>query len=371
MSQKTVIGVVGCGGFCRGNHIPNLLANPRVRLKSLCDLNPDGLEQYGTEVITTDMEELFADPEIQGVVCATKPDARFEDMELAKKFRKPLFVEKPLCWGEEQTFKAVEMMRDFKDLIFVGFNREFSPMMQDAYKYFKERCTAGNTTIIYRIIGESVLWPHHHWTAVVDRKESTIVHEVTHIFQLMRFFTGSYPLSVNTSGGGNMDNIITLEYPDNITVVIIAGDNSSSAFPKEYLEIIGNHTVIAGYNFSELEVTSSDGTFIRKRYPYTVAGKKYVMGRQETDVQRREFRKSITKEEMAYGYYYDRQIKVDKGHPQEMEFFRRCAAGKTPSPINLFDGAAANIIAYRAVQSHTEKRRVEIDIPKELGIKNC
>ena len=154
MAEKTTLGVVGCGGFCRGNHIPNLLSNPLVRLKSLCDLNTDGLEEYGTDVVTTDMEELFADPEIQGVVCATKPDARFEAMELAKKFRKPLFVEKPLCWGEEQTFKAVDMMREHNGLIFVGFNREFSPLMQDAKKAFLERCTSGNTTIIYRIIGD-------------------------------------------------------------------------------------------------------------------------------------------------------------------------------------------------------------------------
>ena len=49
MSNKTAIGVVGCGGFCRGNHIPNLLANPAVELKTLCDLKTDGLEQYGVK----------------------------------------------------------------------------------------------------------------------------------------------------------------------------------------------------------------------------------------------------------------------------------------------------------------------------------
>ena len=368
MAEKTTLGVVGCGGFCRGNHIPNLLSNPLVRLKSLCDLNTDGLEEYGTDVVTTDMEELFADPEIQGVVCATKPDARFEAMELAKKFRKPLFVEKPLCWGEEQTFKAVDMMREHSGLIFVGFNREFSPLMQDAKKAFLERCTSGNTTIIYRIIGESYLWPQHHYTAVVDRKESTIVHEVTHIFRLMHFFTGTYPVSVNTSGGGNMDNIITLEYPGDITVVIIAGDNSNAGFPKEYLEINGNHTTIAGYNFTELEVTGNDGTFIRNRYAYTIAGKPYITGRIEAEERKREFRFSVTEEERAYGYYYHRQPKVDKGHSQEMEFFRRCAAGITPSPINLFDGAAANILAYRAIKSHKQAQRIALNIPGELGI---
>lgn len=368
MDKKTILGVVGCGGFCTGTHIPNLLANPLVNLKTLCDLRPDGLERFGTQVVTTDMEQVFADPEIQGVVCATKPDSRFPIMELAKKYNKPLFVEKPLCWGEDQTRAAVDMMRDFKDRIFVGFNREFSPMMQDVKKYMSARCTAGNTTILYRIIGESVLWPHHHYTAVVDRKESTIIHEVTHIFQLLKFLTGSYPTSVNTSGGGNMDNIITLEFPNDVTAVIIAGDNANAAFPKEYLEIDGNHTVIAGYNFTELEVTGNDGTFIRNRYPYTMAGKKYTMGREETAEQRRAFRYSITPEEQSYGYYYHRQVKVDKGHYLEMEYFRRCVEEGTASLIGLYDGAAANLIAYRAVQSYEEKRRVAIDMSQELGI---
>ena len=363
MLEKTKIGVVGCGGFCRGNHIPNLLNNPGVELKSLCDLKTEGLEAYGVPVVTTDMEELFADPELQGIVCATKPDARREIMELALKYRKPLFVEKPLCWGEEQTMETVELMRDFNDALFVGFNRQFSPLMTDAKKFYQHYCTAGNTTIVCRIVGEAIIWPPSHYNAVINLKESTIIHEVTHIFQLLNFFTGTFPLSVNTSGGGNVDNIITLEYPNDVTAVIIAGDNGSVGFPKEYLEINGNYTTIAGYNFTELEVTGNDGRFERRRYPYAVGSETFTTSHAEMEEKLRAFRFSITPEERAYGYYYDRQVHVDKGHAQEMEEFRKLAAGEVKhSPIDLFAGAAANIIAYRALQSHTEGRRISLDL---------
>ena len=364
-TKRTKIAVVGCGGFCRGNHIPNLLANPKVELKTLCDLKPDGLECFGVPRITTDMEEVFADPEIEGVVCATKPDARFGVMELAKKFRKPLFVEKPLCWGEEQTFKALELMRDFKSPFFVGFNRQFSPLMKDAAELFHRYCTQGNTTIVYRIVGEARLWPKSHYTAVVDKKESTIVHEITHIFQLFKYLTNEFPLSVNTSGGGNMDNVITLEYPRNITAVIIAGDNGTAGFPKEYMEINGNYTTIAGYDFVELEATCRDGSFFRKRYNYTVEGKKYRTSHAAMEQKLRNFRNAITPEQMAYGYYYDKQVCVDKGHAGEMEAFRRCIAEKLHSPVDIFDGAAANLIAYRAFQSFSEGRRIALDL-KEI-----
>ena len=362
MNRKTKIGVVGCGGFCRGNHIPNLLANPAVELKTLCDLKPDGLERYGVKEITTDMEKVFADPEIEGVVCATKPDARMDIMKLAKKYRKPLFVEKPLCWGEDQTMQTLDLMRDFKEPFFIGFNRQFSPMMIDAKKFFLQYCTSGNTTILYRIIGEARLWPKSHYQAVIEKGESTIIHEVTHIFQLLYYFTGSFPLAVSTAGGGNVDNIITLEYPRDITAVIIAGDNSTAGFPKEYLEINGNYTTIAGYFFTELEVTGSDGVFSTKRYPYKVAGTRFVTSRHEMEEKCRSFRNSITPEQLAYGYYYDTQVKVDKGHAAEMEAFRRCAAEHSPSPVDLYAGAAANLIAYRAVQSVQEKRRIELNL---------
>ena len=362
MKNKTRIGVVGCGGFCRGNHIPNLLANPAVELKTLCDLKPDGLEKFGVRDIVTDMEQVFADPEIEGVVCATKPSARMDIMALAKKYRKPLFVEKPLCWGEEQTMQTLELMRDFREPFFVGFNRQFAPLMIDAVRFFRHYCTAGNTTIIYRIVGEARLWPQTHYQAVMEKKESTIVHEVTHIFQLLHFFTGSFPVAVSTAGGGNVDNIITLEYPRDITAVIIAGDNSNAGFPKEYLEINGNYTTIAGYNFTELEVTGSDGVFTRKRYPYRIAGKEYLTSHQEMEEKKRDFRNSITPEQLAYGYYYDTQVVVNKGHAAEMEAFRRCIAEHLPSPIDLYAGAAANLIAYKAVQSVQEKRRIPLNL---------
>ena len=366
VKKKTVMGVVGCGGFARGNHIPNIVSNPDIDLRALCDLRTDGLEAYPHQYITTDAERVFADPEIQGVVCATKPANRFPIMELAKKYQKPLFVEKPLCWGEEETLKAVELMRDFKPAFMVGFNRQFSPMMQDVKSFFHRYCTRGNTTVLYRIVGEARLWPKSHYDAVINRGESTIIHEITHIFQLFYYLTGMFPVSVNTSGGGNTDNVITLEYPHDITAVIIAGDNSNIAFPKEYLEINGNYSTIAGYNFVELEVFGNDGVFSRKRYPYKIGKQQFITSRMEMEAHRRDVRNSFTREDIEYGYYYDKQVVVPKGHWEEIDAFRLCVENGQPSPVDLYAGAAANLIAYAAVRSWQEKRRIAIDLHELL-----
>ena len=104
MDKILKIGFVGCGAFSFGNHIPNAHANPGYELVAFCDLDGERLErlceQYQPSYITQDMEQLFADPEIEAVSCGTKPDFSLPVMRLAVKHRKHLFVEKPLCYRE-------------------------------------------------------------------------------------------------------------------------------------------------------------------------------------------------------------------------------------------------------------------------------
>ena len=97
--QRTGVGFIGCGGHACGNNIPGAAANPNLELVALCDLRTDVLDrlkrQYTPKLVTTDMEDVFKDPAVGLVVCATKPDVRIPVMKLAVKYRKPLFVESP------------------------------------------------------------------------------------------------------------------------------------------------------------------------------------------------------------------------------------------------------------------------------------
>ncbi len=359
------VGVIGCGGFCKGNHIPNLLGNPDMRIRALCDLNPAILDELKEscrmDYLTTDFQKVFADAEIDMVVCATKPDFRLPIMEAAVKTGKPLFVEKPLCFTKEDTFRMLEMMRGTNLPFMVGFNRPFSPLIKDAKRYFGQHCQKGNKTLIYRIIGEARLWPKTHYRTIIEDCESTLVHEGTHIFNLMNHLTGNYPLSVYTAGGGNVDNIITLEYPGNTTAVIIAGDNSNAGFPKEYLEINSGYTTIAGYNFVELEVFTEGGLHFNHKYSYGVGKEILTTDRREMEANLWKFRKNISKKELEIGYYYDTQVMVNKGHYAELEAFRRCIVNGEPSPVDVRDGAAANFIAWSALESWEKKQRIELD----------
>jgi predicted dehydrogenase len=373
MSKKNIlkVGFVGCGGFTAGTHIPNVAGNPHFEIVGFCDLDSrrlDALAQsYQHRYVTTDMARLIADPEIDLVICGTKPDNRLPVMELALRHSKHLFVEKPLCYSKSDAAKMLALMRGAPGLFMVGYNRPFSPLMQDLKPFF-QRHHRGNTTIVYRIVGEAQLWPERHYDAVVRRGESTILHEVTHIFDLLNWLTDSVPQRVYAAGGGNMDNIITLTYPENVTAVVIAGDNGTAGLPKERLEIHTNYGVIIGEEFVELTVRGFDGIALRRTYPYTVGAATFNDGIQGATERAGIWRQSITPAERTVGYYYERMVRPDKGHFQELEFFRRAIVSGTPSPVDIRRGVLANLIAWRVLESLKQNSALDFDGGELYGV---
>lgn len=358
------IGFIGCGGFSSGNHIPNAARNPNFDIVAFCDLGEEQLknlaDRYNPEYVTTDYKKVMSDSSIELIICGTKPDFRLPIMEEAVANGKHLFVEKPMCYREEDIAPMISLMSKSSGKFMVGFNRPYSPLMQELkplYNQYKD----GNTTIIYRIIGESQLWPEHHYNSIVNEKESTIIHEITHIFDLLNWLTGLEPVRVYTAGEGNLDNVITLNYPDHVTAVIIAGDNGSAAYPKERLEINTNHGVILGDNFTELTCVGFDNVNIRKTFEYKMAGEVQRLNGREAAEQLREWRQSVTEQEQACGYYYDRMPKVEKGHYNELEIFRQLIESNQPSQTDVFAGAIANLLAWKAIESWEKKVPVELD----------
>jgi hypothetical protein len=162
-----------------------------------------------------------------------------------------------------------------------------------------------------------------------------------------------------------MDNIITLEYPNDTTAVIISGDNSTAGFPKERLEINTDFGTIIGDNFVETQAFGFEyQEFFNKTYECMVGGKKYDINGMESAARHRLWRQSLTPQQIEKGYYYDTQIKVDKGHYNELEFFRNVIEKNLPVETGVVNGAAANIIAWRAIESWEQKIPVTMDLIK-------
>lgn len=375
-AKKTGVGFVGCGGFATGNHIPNAAKNPAMEIIGFCDLNEEQLSslagEYSPKYTTTDMEKIFTDADIDMVVCSTKPDFRIPVMEMAVKYGKPLFVEKPLCMTREEVEIMVPLIRKSGLPFMVGFNRPYSPFMQELRSIYRE-AKEGPTTIIYRIVGEAQLWPKHHYDAVMNGKESTIIHEVTHIFDLLNWLTGSVPHKVYVEGEGNTNNVITLSYPDNITAVIIAGDNASVSYPKERIEINSNYHTIVGEHFVDLSHYTDKGRVFHKLFPITLGnkGEERVESIEKVIEQLYTWRAAVTPEEIAVGYYYENFPKANKGHYEELEFFRNAVMTGGKLETGVEQGAIANIIAWTAHESWLEHTPKDLDFSWIFEVEGC
>jgi len=368
MTKPLRLGVIGCGGFTSGKHLPNIERNKHLAIHALCDLNEENLAslsaRYAPVYRTADFRRIVTDPDIDAVIIGTKPSYRLPIMAAAVENKKHIFVEKPMSMDQDETLAMYRLVKDAPVKFMVGHNRPYSPMMQDVKKLFlKARDTSAkennHTLMTYRIIGEAFLWPEHHRSSVY-RGESTIIHELTHIFDLFSWLTDSSPVSLYPAGGGNMDNIVTLTYPKNVSAVIISGDNGSLGYPKEWLEIDTAHNVISARSFVELSWMGAKIGHGRTLYPYSLNGEMKSSPIGDYEELLRGIRESITEEERAVGYYYEKLPLENKGHYEELEAFYHHVVSDAPIAADARSSALATLVALAAIRSLRDRLPVDL-----------
>ena len=329
----------------------------------------DGVRaEYPAEYVTHDFARVCEDPDIDAVLIGTKPSFRLPIMSAAVAHGKHIFVEKPMSMDLMETIDMYRLICGSRSRFMVGHNRPYSPIMRDAKDLFQRArlgcdARANRSLIIYRIVGEAQLWPEHHRSSVL-RGESTIIHELTHIFDLLNWLLDAEPTSVFAAGGGNMDNTITLEYPDGTTAVIISGDNGSAGYPKEWLEINTNHTVISARSFVELVFSGERLGHGRRLYPYTVDGKSVSTSFHDYENLIWEARVSITDREREHGYYYHKMPLENKGHAEELDAFYDLVVKGIPIAADVRRSALATLIALQAIDSLHARQPLRLTFPE-------
>ncbi|MBT3346524.1 MAG: Gfo/Idh/MocA family oxidoreductase [Gemmatimonadetes bacterium] len=246
MDQAT-FGIIGVGGIAQSQHLPNMTRAPHVRLKTLCDLNEDLLGQmqqkYGVSETTTDYQQLLADDEIDAVVVATKEDAQADLAAAALRAGKHVYVEKPLADTVAKVEQVVAAQAASGKFAAVGFNRRMAP----AYRKAMEVITAdgGARNIHYRISDEYWSWganlpPGHR-----------VIHEICHIFDLMRYFTQADPISIYCVDSRPDDEIFVIKFPGCVASITDSGYVTMD-LPKERLEIVAELGAVVVEEFVEL-----------------------------------------------------------------------------------------------------------------------
>ncbi|SET93392.1 Gfo/Idh/MocA family protein [Paracoccus homiensis] len=138
------IGILG-GGYMGKAHSVAMAAvgavfatTLRPRLEMICASRPDSAERYRREYgfarATADWRELVNDPRVEAIVIATPQDTHRQIAEAAFALGKPVFCEKPLGAGLEDSRAMVAAAEASGQANMIGFNYIRTPASQYARK---------------------------------------------------------------------------------------------------------------------------------------------------------------------------------------------------------------------------------------------
>ena len=320
------VAVIGCGGFARQFHLPNLKAHERLCLRTLVASTGQSAKEmakrYGAQRCTTDLLEVWNDPADEAVMILTRDNSHARLTMEALEAGKHVFCEKPLATNEQDCRKLAEVAASAKQVCMVGFNRRFAPLMQPIQDVLQTCC--GPKMISYRVNAGPL--PKDDWVYDPVHAAGRIVGEACHFVDLFHWLTGAEPIRVSAHALGNCTNSTTLEdvaatfeFSDGSIASLLYTAAGSSRFPKERLEVFCDGTTVALDDFHSL----------------TIRGKKRI------DVRHR---------------------RADKGHAAELTHFADAVLGKAPPQTTHLDGIRATICCLKLLDSVKSGQPQEIDL---------
>lgn len=261
--QKAKLAIIGCGGLAQSQHIPNMMKIDNAELMVICDLDRNVLDKVGNyykiERRETDYRNVLNDPEIDGVVIVTRAEAHVSLTLAALEAGKNVYVEKPLAETDSECAKVIESEKKNGKIVAVGMNRRMAP----CYRYAKELLwqSGGPQNMFYRIADSySLTW------GLAYGAGNRIIHEICHIFDILRFFADSEVTSVYCVASRPDDEQIMLKFESGAVATILGSGYVNSDMPKEHFEVIARIGGLTVDDFSEVHQYSleSDAPTSRK-----------------------------------------------------------------------------------------------------------
>jgi len=295
------VALVGCGGFARGTHLPNLdkLKN-KYQIHAICNrsghIAKEMAARYGAVYATTDFEQVIQDEKVDLLLIATRHNNHASYSLKALNAGKNVFVEKPLATTTEQ----LQMIRDFYSenkstvppLLMVGYNRRFSVYTKKIKQAVAKRISP--LMITYRM--NAGYAPPESW---IHEDGGRIVGEACHIIDLITYIVGTeveeyafVSLQPDKSKFSASDNkSIILKYKDGSVGTIQYLSVGSKLLSKEYMEV----------HFDEKSIVMDDYVTIK-----------------------------------GYGVDIENVINKGKGHFEELECLHATLSGETSNwPISI------------------------------------
>ena len=247
------LAILGAGSFARSVHIPNLQRlTDEFRIEAVVTRNgPKAVaaaRKAGARVAGTDYREILADPGVDAVLIATRHHLHAAMVGEALRAGKHVFVEKPLALTQEELSALEQLVDELSSspsgcpVIFVGFNRRYSPYAVRLRELITDRSTP--LQILYRM--NAGYQPPEHWVHGPEGG-GRVLGEACHIFDLFRYLTGAPALEVYATGVratqrdvSPTDNFTaTIRYAEGSICTLLYTAQGGRELPKEAMEIHG------------------------------------------------------------------------------------------------------------------------------------
>gem|GEM_PF-482128 len=313
------VGLIGCGAFARGMHIPNLGKNPKFRIHAVMDIDEasakEVAEETGASYWTTDTDKLLQDEGVDLVVITTRHDSHADLSIRAAKAGKHILCEKPMGMDAAECKSVAEAVRDSGVKYTVGYNRGLAPLVSKARELLSDM---PDKKMIYHRL--QAPFPEDLWIHDPKAGGGRFVGEGCHIFDLFCELVQAPPVMVYAAGGVFLNpekvrmadsGIITISFADGSVASTLIASAGCAAFPKEATEVYCGGRAIYIADFKEMEY---------------------------------------------YGFEGHSQIRltldsVDKGQAREIDLLADAVINDTPSPNGIIKAARAAVLSYKVYES--------------------
>ena len=255
-SAQPLLGVIGAGNYASRILIP-AFAKAGARFHTLVasgGIGPAHVgRKYGFRHASTDFSPLLSDPSCNTVVIATRHDSHALLVQQALAAGKHVFVEKPLCLTAEELV-AIEEALTGEQLLMVGFNRRFAPLLIDLKQQLRH--LNGPMAFVYTCNAGAI--PSDHWIQDPALGGGRLIGEACHFVDLLSHLAASPidSLHLHSTADGKL-------CPDTFSIQLCFADgsigtvhyfaNGSKAFPKERLEVFADGKVLRLDNYRKLQ----------------------------------------------------------------------------------------------------------------------
>jgi len=266
-NNKIVVGLAGAGNFATAMHLPNMVKQRDkfelhgVMSRTGSNANAVGV-QFSAAYATTEFEELLNDAAVNLVLIATRHDLHGGMVLQALHAGKNVFVEKPLTIHEGdlaqiERFYATEQN---PPLLMVGFNRRFSPAVQNIRAALVKRTTP--LIVNYRMNAGFI--PPEHWVHTAEGGGRNLG-EACHIYDVFAALTGSSPALVQASAISptrtqwrkNDNFVATITYKDGSVCTLTYTALGSKAYPKERMDVFTDGKVFTLDDYKSMTIAGA------------------------------------------------------------------------------------------------------------------